>query len=76
MGPKGGDLMLVELMKRVFDSVDWRIRVDTGNMTYPLGTNSRNVDDHKQDPIPDPGPGAFVLAEDDDDIEEIGRAHV
>ncbi len=69
MGPKGDDLMLVQMMKHTFDVVDWRIRVDTGDMTYPLGTNSRNVDDNKQDPVPDPGPGAFAAASADDDSE-------
>lgn len=63
--------MLVQLMKRAFDIVDWRIHVDTGSLTYPVGNNSRAVDDHHQDPFPPTGPGMFMLAEEESADTEL-----
>lgn len=69
MGAKGDDIMIVQVMKRLFDIVDWRIHVDAGRLTYPVGNNSRGVDDFQQDPFPTPGPGAFFLAMGDDSVD-------
>ncbi|KAJ3481696.1 hypothetical protein NLG97_g7758 [Lecanicillium saksenae] len=62
IGAKGDDLMLVQTMKRTFDKANWRIHVDAGHFTYPVGNNSRNVDDHHQDPMPPPIPGGISFA--------------
>ncbi|UNI19489.1 hypothetical protein JDV02_005671 [Purpureocillium takamizusanense] len=45
MGPRGGDLAVVYLVRRAFESVRWRTRVDTGRLSFPIGDNERNVDD-------------------------------
>lgn len=62
IGAKGDDVMLGQTMKRAFDMADWRIHLDAGRLTYPVGNNSRSVDDHHQDPIPDPIPGGISFA--------------
>ncbi|OAR02097.1 hypothetical protein LLEC1_06688 [Akanthomyces lecanii] len=62
IGAKGDDLMLVQTMKRAFDMMDWRVHVDAGRLTYPLGSNSRGVDDHYRDPFPSPLPGGVSFA--------------
>ncbi|KAJ6782018.1 hypothetical protein PWT90_05873 [Aphanocladium album] len=71
IGAKGDDLMLVQSMKRAFDKVDWRIHVDAGHLTYPVGNNSRSVDDHHQDPIPPPIPGGISFAALDSEDPEL-----
>ncbi|KAK8145397.1 hypothetical protein G3M48_004481 [Beauveria asiatica] len=57
IGAKGDDVMLVQTMKRAFDMAGWRVHVDAGRLTYPVGTNSRGVDDHYRDPFPPALPG-------------------
>lgn len=50
MGPKDGDVMVIEVVKKAFELAQWRTRVDTGRLTFPLADNSRNVDDsHLED---------------------------
>lgn len=71
IGAKGDDLMLVQTMKRAFDMADWRIHVDTGRLTYPVGDNPRSVDDHHQDPSPPPIPGGVSFAVDDTTDPEL-----
>lgn len=65
IGAKGDDLMLVQTMKRVFDVADWRVHVDTGRLTFPVGNNSRGVDDHHSDPFPPAIPGGVSFAVED-----------
>jgi len=45
MGPRGGDLAVVHLVRRAFETARWRTRVDTGRFSFPVGDNDRNVDD-------------------------------
>ncbi|KFA46974.1 hypothetical protein S40293_09794 [Stachybotrys chartarum IBT 40293] len=47
IGPRGGDLMMLRLVQRAFELADWRSTVDTGRLSFPLGNNSRNVDDQR-----------------------------
>ena len=41
----GSDLSLIRLAKKAFESAGWRISVDAGSLTFPVGHNSRNVAD-------------------------------
>ncbi|OAA57192.1 Amidase signature domain protein [Cordyceps fumosorosea ARSEF 2679] len=68
MGAKGDDIMLVQIMKRAFDIADWRVRVDPGRLTFPVGNNSRGVDDHHQDPYPPPITGGISFVVDDREL--------
>lgn len=52
MGPKGGDLSVIHLIRRAFETAQWRTRVDTGRFTFPVASNPRNVDDRH---VPDNG---------------------
>ncbi|ATY58573.1 Amidase signature domain [Cordyceps militaris] len=61
-GAKGDDVMLVQTMKRAFDMAAWRVRVDAGRLTFPVGNNTRSVDDHRRDPYPPPVPGGISVA--------------
>lgn len=45
IGQQGGDLMLIQVVKRAFELAEWRTVVDTGRLAFPIGDNSRNVDD-------------------------------
>lgn len=47
MGPKGGDMMVIEVIKQAFELAQWRTRVDVGRLTFPVGDNERNVDDSR-----------------------------
>ncbi|KAH7318121.1 amidase signature domain-containing protein [Stachybotrys elegans] len=45
IGPRGSDLMVAQIVERAFELANWRNRVDTGRFSFPIGKNSRNVDD-------------------------------
>lgn len=45
MGPREGDLMLIQTVKQAWHLAQWRARVETGKLTFPLADNPRNVDD-------------------------------
>lgn len=45
----GSDLALIRLLEGALRSAKWRTQVDTGRYTFPLGNNSRNVDDQSGD---------------------------
>ncbi|KAM3504581.1 hypothetical protein MY11210_008300 [Beauveria gryllotalpidicola] len=71
IGAKGDDVMLIQTMKRAFDMADWRVHVDAGRLTYPVGTNSRSVDDHYQDPFPPALPGGVSSAIGGEEVKEL-----
>jgi hypothetical protein len=37
--------MILRTMRKAFSVMNWRDVVDTGSFTFPVGNNSRNVDD-------------------------------
>ncbi|PNY23790.1 Glutamyl-tRNA(Gln) amidotransferase subunit A [Tolypocladium capitatum] len=45
MGPRGGDLKIIHLVRRALETAQWRTRVDTGRFAFPVADNARNVDD-------------------------------
>ncbi|POR35133.1 Glutamyl-tRNA(Gln) amidotransferase subunit A [Tolypocladium paradoxum] len=45
VGPNGGDLRIINLIRKAFQSAQWRTRTDTGRFTFPIADNPRNVDD-------------------------------
>lgn len=49
MGPVGSDIALVELAQKAYHLAQWRTRVDTGRLAFPLADNPRNVDDQQID---------------------------
>ncbi|OAA35140.1 Amidase signature domain protein [Beauveria brongniartii RCEF 3172] len=71
IGAKGDDVMLVQTMKRAFDMAGWRVHVDAGRLTYPVGTNSRAVDDHYQDPFPPALPGGVSSTIGGEEVKEL-----
>ncbi|KND86695.1 Glutamyl-tRNA(Gln) amidotransferase subunit A [Tolypocladium ophioglossoides CBS 100239] len=56
MGPKGADLRVIHLVRRAFETAQWRTRVDTGRFTFPVADNPRNVDDRH---VPDSGVSSY-----------------
>ncbi|KAF1739803.1 Outer envelope protein 64, chloroplastic [Beauveria bassiana] len=71
IGAKGDDVMLVQAMKRTFDMAGWRVHVDAGRLTYPVGTNSRGVDDHYRDPFPPALPGGVSSTIGGEEVKEL-----
>jgi hypothetical protein len=47
LGPRGSDIALIGLVQKTFNLAQWRTRVDTGRLSFPIGDNPRNVDDRK-----------------------------
>lgn len=45
IGTPGSDIALIELVQKSYHLAQWRTRVDTGRLTFPLADNPRNVDD-------------------------------
>jgi hypothetical protein len=66
IGPKGGDLMLIQVVKRAFELAAWRTRVEAGGLAFPIGNNSRNVDDLHVE-------GARPAMQDAQDLPEMGE---
>ncbi|KAJ6440144.1 amidase signature domain-containingprotein [Purpureocillium lavendulum] len=59
MGPRSGDLAVVHLVRRAFETARWRTRVDTGRFAFPVGDNGRHVDDRRaEEPAEDMGENA------------------
>lgn len=52
VGAQGSDLSLIRLVKNALELAQWRTRVDTGHLAFPLGDNERNVnDEHHQQSV-------------------------
>ncbi|KAJ4396444.1 hypothetical protein N0V93_000663 [Gnomoniopsis smithogilvyi] len=49
MGTRGSDSTLLRLVEEALRSAHWRTKVETGRYTFPLGGNSRNVEDQEVD---------------------------
>ncbi|KAF3767012.1 hypothetical protein M406DRAFT_106416 [Cryphonectria parasitica EP155] len=49
MSARGSDLALLRLVHEALEMAGWRADIDSGRYTYPLGNNSRNVDDGLDD---------------------------
>jgi hypothetical protein len=45
----GSDLKLIQLVKKSFETAGWRTHVDTGRLTFPVGTKSHNIADGNND---------------------------
>lgn len=60
MGSRGSDLALLRVAEEVLQAAGWRTGVDTGRFTFPVGNNSRHVQD---DGVDGSGQGADVPVE-------------
>ncbi|ODA83550.1 hypothetical protein RJ55_02064 [Drechmeria coniospora] len=45
MGIQGGGPTVISTVQKALESALWRSRVDVGRLAFPVGNNSRNVDD-------------------------------